>query len=596
MRLASTSTIVFVLGCSLCAGHGKVTSEDAVAHEEQAAVDGAAGREGLAGELLALAEGPQSEAEHTEGEHAKGEQAKHEPGEHRKSFEMLMTTSYLLIGFLVANFGMLKLVNWDDANIRSFTWKMISGTVSIYLAVITNSFISQFTVYAVTQRFELSEEFDRTEFILQVVLFNVLFALGTFLCWAVSLSADALESVSVIGGHITAFAGLGVVEAILKLKPNIIQTCAVSGALILSLAILRMIWHFMRNASRRKSHEQQVEQWILKVVEMEDDATSIVASFIVMKVVMVYLFPPSTGLIDDEKHSLRHIRTLLFAFVGSIVALVGTTYWRKLVEAKKKQEQEHEHSTHHLSAQVRAMNSVQITIAMTMSWLALHLATWSVNYVCPTVEERLTEIITAALITVFSIVGILIIDKFADNVPTRNPPHASNNSRDLQTNGTNKNKVVVVGAELPRAAEARDRASSLLSAFEDAEALAQQVVGEALNLRNLEQALRKLIDALSLAVGLSWEHAFHAALHTVVDSNDFLARHQVWSDFTIMMTSLIIMLPVWLGIIAKMANLPLKHFEDQIASAKVFEKNMNAQLKEQYKKGGYMLVELRDHE
>merc|ERR1719499_698351 len=62
------------------------------------------------------------------------------------------------------------------------------------------------------------------------------------------------------------------------------------------------------------------------------------------------------------------------------------------------------------------------------------------------------------------------------------------------------------------------------------------------DVENLEKAMRVLIEATSLAVGLSWEHAFHAALHTIVLSQSLFANHKVLANFSMASFSCLLML------------------------------------------------------
>jgi len=485
--------------------------------------------------------------------------------EHHASSATLMTVSYLLIGFLVSNFVLLWLVNWPDAHIRSFAWKMISGTVSIYLAVLLDGTLCSFVIFHVTGSVSSADEFTFVEFGIHMTLFLTFFVTGNFMCYYFRETEDPLFATTVIGGHITAFAGIGVVEALLKLELESFYCSLVAGVVLAFLAVLRLIVGTVRmKISDAGNPDERVEEWFEKVCEAEDDACSIISSYAIMQAIMKLLFP-----VESNEHSLEDIRTISLAELACILALVGVTYWRKFVEGKNQDK------GFALTIQSRAVNSVQITVAMTMSWLALHWFFWMTAYWWPGVEHEFMEIISAAVLTVVSIVGILVLDKVADKTSTE-PDKASTDKLiepdgQEQTDESKESKRPMVESKdrstsdpMCTSPSARSPSMDVANAIADMGDVGNQVMKEALDLDNLEKALRVLIDALSLAVGLSWEHAFHAALHTIVMSNVVMQKHQISANFIMAAASFLLMLPVWLKIIAKMANRPAKWFQDNM--------------------------------
>jgi len=552
-------------------------------HDLQAAV-ASKDTEGAENDFVSHGKGELEADDHTDGKHEEGhgeaevghgegghedEEGHGEGGhegvsgheEHHASSVTLMTVSYLLIGFLVSNFVLLWLVNWPDAHIRSFAWKMISGTVSIYLAVLLNGTMCAFVIYWVTGSVSSAEEFTFVEFGIHMTLFLTFFVTGNFMCYYFREAEDPLFATAVIGGHITAFAGILVVESLLKLKLESSHCSLIAGVVLAFLAVLRLIVGTVRiKISDAGNPDEQDEEWLEKICEAEDDACSIISSYAIMQAIMKLLFS-----VKSHEHSLEDIRTISLAELACILALVGVTYWRKLVEGK------HQGKQFALTIQSRAVNSVQITVAMTMSWLALHLFFWMTAYWLPGVEHEFMEIISAAVLTVVSIVGILVLDKVADKTSTeavkQDESEESKDSKGPMVEARDRSTSDAMGDVGGQVMKDQWTHSLVISFSSTSDAMGDvgsQVMKEALDLDNLEKALRVLIDALSLAVGLSWEHAFHASLHTIVVSNVVMQKHQIWANFTMAAASFLLMLPVWLKIIAKMANRPAKWFQDNM--------------------------------
>merc|ERR1712151_725072 len=135
----------------------------------------------------------------------------------------------------------------------------------------------------------------------------------------------------------------------------------------------------------------------------------------------------------------------------------------------------------------------------------------------PGISEEFDEIISAAILTASAILGIILLDRCADKVEQTSKDPVELASFPLQG--------IMLGAEARK-----------------------------LQVSNLEKAIRSIINSFALAVGLSWEKAFHAALETVIKSNPIMDKHYVISQVLLAFGNCVLIMPVWLSFIVPMAK------------------------------------------
>lgn len=541
-----------------------------------------------------------------EGEGHEEEEAGEE-SEHEHVGDAVKTTSYLLIGFMVANSMLLWLVNWPDANVRSYAWKMISGTISIYLAVILNtSIVSGLLAIAFRNiQVEESKVVSIASIIILAALFLISFTSVNVLCHRFREQPKWLYATQIIGGHITAFAGIGTFKSLMRQRigSTFLWISLFASWVVMHIAtatahhvrrklfgpgeepeeedkllelenVCPLVALFYKNGEqpgrptepqRAKATEGEVEPWREAVCEAEDEACSIIGSFMIKVMLMYMMFGAGQEeLLKRHKFTVHQFWQLFMASGCLMIILILMTCWRSRLDKSSK-------PLMPTSRYMRWLNSTQATLAMCMSWLALAMFIYGTTVWFPHVGEEFTNIINAAILTVCSLVGIILFDLCADKASERAQleekevkQRESGKERESlqgtkgsaeQQHGLGRFSLRHVQGEAKHGCAVDDSVTALLEALPD-------VTTVTLSASNLEKAIRTLIESFSLAIGLAWEKAFDAALETVVNSQPTMRANALWSKCALAALSYLLMMPIWLKFIVPMARKPLTHHEE----------------------------------
>jgi len=525
---------------------------------------------------------------------------------HHKASPALLATSYLLIGFLISNFVLLRLVNYGDANVRSYTWKMMSSTVSIYLAVVLDGTMSAVIMYLTRTAMGVDKPrgVDWTKVITSSTMCLVWFLGVNFAVYQLRSEANTQWrfAASEIGGHITAFAGINALTACLDwLTDKMMSVVALS--VFVGLVVVRLGLDRLRDLAEAPNNQEMAMQlaqcpeqevyegaeeeeegekryspddWKEAACEAEDEATCIVSSFVASELLLKIIF---NGPAEDEATKMTKID---MAWLSGIVLLcfggvVATTYAIKLHDVMMTGKRPV------IPMLQRWVGSFRSTIAMSTSWLLLRLCTATANRLFVGFSMHFIEVVNAFILTALAIVAIIFLDQLADKIdedapkeakaqpmyvepppppppptfyesltactscpPTREPEMMMQDMRGMRMQQTHQTHQMHQMHQMHHRPSVTDVAATSL-----------------METKNLEKAIRSIIGSFALAVGLGWENSFHAATHTVVDTIpvQLFQDYKVITKTGIAVFSFLLMLPVWLRHIVPKAELPVTAFQ-----------------------------------
>jgi len=115
----------------------------------------------------------------------------------------------LLVCFMVFDMGILYAVNASDPQVRSYSYKMLSSCITIFLAVIVERADADFFIFLITK---FSED-ELTHEVLHIAAETLLFVIWFACCSLVSYGTSEHEAIFAAGGtvaHIAAFTAIAV--------------------------------------------------------------------------------------------------------------------------------------------------------------------------------------------------------------------------------------------------------------------------------------------------------------------------------------------------------------------------------------------------
>lgn len=424
----------------------------------------------------------------------------------------------------------------------------------------------------------------KEELLVGLLIFLVSFTLLNVLGWALreTESRNVLYALQVIGGHITAFAGIstfGTLQQAAMFRSHLGASVLVLALAALVLIGARCVSGTCRAALLRRLSDAEVAggqwaseseerlQWAEQTAEAEDDATSLTMSFLMQQVVLFWLtghLPgPDAG--DDGHHSQKEIWHLFLCACGFLGFLVLTTNVRM---GFKKLDSKNE-----VDWRERLGNLVQTFFAMSMSWCLLRIGEWQMRLFIQT--HAMALVANALVMTAFSLVMIRILDCFADRLlPESEAELAAEAELAMESQAL---QSAAVSGELSQVAmQLLVRSSSgfalqdpvthgnviepgaggdVIQNLSNILAIAQRIVQGAQDQTQQERALRTVIDGFGLLVGLCWDKAFDASDETLVAGTEVSQDHPVLSKVLLAVFLVCIVLPGWMWFVVPKARM-----------------------------------------
>mmetsp|Transcript_81842 Transcript_81842/g.229565 ORF Transcript_81842/g.229565 Transcript_81842/m.229565 type:complete len:475 (+) Transcript_81842:2-1426(+) len=474
---------------------------------------------------------------------------------------------------------------------------MMSSTISIYLAVVLDGSMSRFNIYVFRTGFGLAKpeegQADWAKAGICAVVFLIWFGVVNVACQRV---VSYRSAASEIGGHITAFAGVAALEASLGEFTDKMMW-AVAAAIFFGLVVVRLIMDRFRRklawpeaeakraeegerltGSAQESHEEVDKDWKEAACEAEDEAACILSSFVVQELFMKTLF---SGEAEEEVSKLSRVDMVMLvgAVVSCFLGVIVTTYAIKLHDTLSKGKR--------YPMFERWVSTFRSTTAMSTSWLLLRLCFAVAVRLFPDFDLHFVEVISAFLLTALAICAIILLDQLADKIDSNEQPESNAvplpGPRTTLLDTMSSLCIVEPEAQRPAASRAMAPIPQSVATLDASPTLADLSGAASQNLlatKNLEKAIRSIISSFALAVGLAWEHAFHAATHTIIDTIPvaFLRENHLISKTVVAAMSFTLMLPVWSKHIQPKAEWHVEQFMDLMVAEAMPEKEQRKRL------------------
>jgi len=458
----------------------------------------------------------------------------------------------MLLGFLVLDVLLIHLVKWPDPQVRSYMYKMISSTMSIFCAVLINEAFLELIFDLITRLPVPAKLHVRRGLILELVVgffaFGIFLSALNILCYKYRHRRNRVYAAQVIFAHLAAFAGILTFESFqTAVKHSFAMVCGVVIFAVVFLFACRTLTRMFRvhvamRYRKAFTYENLSEattdgRWREAVEEGEDDATALVLSFLTQQVIAQSItgeFQPVEDInVVSPTATIRQIfgAAAAFAILLMVVTVVRARHGRK--KSLKALQRTGASSNH---AMRRGLEWVQTFLAMSMGWCLLRAGVWTIGSLI-SVTEAMTQVLNAFVMSGVVVVLTIALDKCADGLQQCHNGQSSNLRQN--SNGSEGDDEGAEGNSEDEEGQEDDTSA----------AVPNQRWGT-----QLEKSLRAIISGFGLAVAICWEHAFAAAGETMIETTKVVESNAALAKAIMAAFAGIIVLPAWLAYIVPMAR------------------------------------------
>mmetsp|Transcript_63617 Transcript_63617/g.183002 ORF Transcript_63617/g.183002 Transcript_63617/m.183002 type:complete len:584 (-) Transcript_63617:106-1857(-) len=460
--------------------------------------------------------------------------------------------SLMLFGSIVWGMALLYMVNYRDADIRAFSYKMISTTITIFCAVvimkiIDESGVSLFVLKGVGIR-EASAKVGSGAF--GYILF--LSALNVF-CFEFRGSGIWLYAIKSLGAHLFAFAAIGVFAGIMLHRTSMSECLGVlcSASVLQAIVLALSMWTRRRLQSMVAGDPEDfmlVTQgghpfWLEVVREAEDEATALMLSLLVNMTICFWLtgemIPYEPEAKKDQAFVAAGLQGMAYWLLAFAVSVCVTTICKSIVKLNGVAE--------------RLLDILHNFLAMSMSWAMLRIGVdGTMRYFKHAVVGFLAHALT---MSVCCVVVLICIDAVADHLFAQavDEDLSDFDDEDEQDTGNVDDSV-------------RREDASQVSRLAKFGRVVQSYKAR-------EQALRAIIGALGIVIGLSWEMAFDCASSNLAESGSNMSqsvlsvnwlRRDLFKSALGAVVALLLVIPAWVRFIVPRARMHEREHQSNI--------------------------------
>lgn len=365
---------------------------------------------------------------------------------------MHLAVSIMLLGFIGLVMVLFYLVNWPDEDIREATWRLLSTTISIFLAVLIFSAFQDAMAFFAHRFFPAHEPYSeqvdsednaRVESCDDALLgsfarYLILCVILQMVLFFVDRSSGLIKAFAQLGSHIVAFAGVDAF-ALLQESRHIshdsfydnLQALAVSTMIVWGVFDLAELvrWRLVRHNLTGDSPLDHARQlWYHECRLGEHEAAGVILGLLLSQNIRGAITGqyPSLHTGAPTQKSNKQVWTL-FGIALLLGALVVPIEWglQRLTEGL------HDISDQILSGRInwklwstRLIRICRETLSMTMAWCFLYWGQWEFWYMTQDLmlgwgSTMSAMLGIALLLSAVCFSGIFVIDFIADRLENR---------------------------------------------------------------------------------------------------------------------------------------------------------------------------------
>jgi len=313
-----------------------------------------------------------------------------EEGEVRKSLHVAVAV--MLLGFVAFVMALFYLVNFPDDDIQAATWRLLSTTMSIFLAVLMFSGTQHLLAF-LTGSHESEGESEHQEVTAAIghagVTRDIIsYAFVRFICFWLGLqiytyfvhsryhSGGTLKAIATLGSHIVAFSGMdafGTLQEEGFFSGNLYH--CIAGVLVLGVIIWGLFYlaKWLRSLiSQRTSDPEAMEEWLAECNSAQHESASLILGLMISQCIRFGItgsLPPLEGGSPMGKTSSQvHTLFAIAAFLGLAVVALEISLKRTIGDGDQ---------TSNKGRFRRALRVVRETLSMTMAWCLTYWGRWA---------------------------------------------------------------------------------------------------------------------------------------------------------------------------------------------------------------------------
>mmetsp|Transcript_116193 Transcript_116193/g.205783 ORF Transcript_116193/g.205783 Transcript_116193/m.205783 type:complete len:631 (+) Transcript_116193:78-1970(+) len=362
---------------------------------------------------------------------------------------MHVAVSIMLLGFVAFVMGLFYLVNWPDEDIRQATWRLLSTTISIFLAVLIFSAVRELmsgkderqrhaherdveagNVAGDLGHYPADGSVSRSEVLFSFSRYLILWILFQLVLFGVDTRTVLVKAISKLGSHIVAFAG---VDAFATFQESEFFSDTFAHNLAgLALSVLLVWgvfdvaeyfrWRFVRENMEGEDRIDKARQlWYEECRVGEHEAAGVILGLLLSQTVRYAITghhaPLHGGHPMDKSTRQVYILFGVGLLLGVIVVPIEIGL-KRLGLALVNSEISWKHWP------PRLIRVCRETLSMTMAWCFLYWGQWEFWHITRNSGlgwgSKMSAVLSIALIlSLLCFFGIFIIDLIADRLENR---------------------------------------------------------------------------------------------------------------------------------------------------------------------------------
>lgn len=287
-----------------------------------------------------------------------------------------------LLAFVVLIMCLFYLVNWPDEDIQRETWKILNTTLAIFGAILIFNAIKDvsmriFGEHEIPQAEGYTKPFEYNMILPSVYRFLAIDAVFLALVMFLHFVKRPTAPLATMGGHVVAFAGIDAFGGLQQCVPFAGSPVNSLGAVVASACLFALLFVFHTVCLNALASMLAIDDWEdarEEMVEVENDVVGLVLSLLICQAVKFAIVGQLAPIYGyPHGKTIRQIEMLLGAAIAFTIVALFPFIWRKLLRFATNPSPNSKQGKGWLQALSALVESV---LTFTVSWCLLYSGQW----------------------------------------------------------------------------------------------------------------------------------------------------------------------------------------------------------------------------